>query len=65
MRLIDVVLASALLGLTLGLVHMGLPGFGARASGEGQIAASDCGKSMCERITWLRTPLMRAPTQAH
>lgn len=64
MRLIDVVLASVLLGLTLGLVHNGLPGFGAGA-GQAKVVASDCGKSMCERITWLRTPLMRGPTQAH
>ena len=54
MRLVDVVLASALLGLALGFVHTGLPG--ASASGEAQLASSDCGRSMCERITWLRTP---------
>ena len=62
MRLVDVVLASALLGLTLGLLHTGLPG--ARASGETQLASSDCGWAMCERITWLRTPLMRRSTSA-
>ena len=62
MRLVDVVLASALLGLTLGLLHTGLPG--ARAAGETQVASSDCGRSMCERITWLRTPLMRRSTSA-
>ena len=63
MRLVDVVLASALLGLTLGLLHTGLPGFGVRA-GNAQVAASDCGQSVCERITWLRTPLMRRTTSA-
>ena len=62
MRLVDVVLASALLGLTLGLLHTGLPG--ARASGDTQVASSDCGRAMCERITWLRTPLMRRSTSA-
>lgn len=58
MRLVDVVLAGVLLGLTLGLVHTGLPGFGARA-GDPQAAAADCGQSKCQRVTWLRTPLMR------
>ena len=62
MRLVDVVLASALLGLTLGFLHTGLPG--AHASGEAQLASSDCGRSICERITWLRTPLMRRTASA-
>jgi hypothetical protein len=62
MRLVDVVLASVMLGLVLGLVHTGLPSL--KAS-EAKAAASDCGKSMCERITWLRTPLMRGAAQAH
>ena len=62
MRLVDVVLASALLGLALGFVHTGLPG--ARASGDAQVASSDCGRSICERITWLRTPLMRRSASA-
>ena len=57
MRLVDVVLASILLGLTLGLVHTGMPG--ARASGNAQVAATDCSQAKCQRITWLRTPLMR------
>ena len=62
MRLVDVVLASALLGLALGFVHTRLPG--ARASGDAQLASNDCGRSMCERITWLRTPLMRRSASA-
>ena len=62
MRLVDVVLASVLIGLTLGLVHIGLPG--ARASGETHVAASDCGQSMCQRMTWLRAPVMRRTTSA-
>ena len=62
MRLIDVVLGGVLLGLALGFVHTGLPG--ARAFGEAQVAASDCAQSMCERITWLRTPLLRRATSA-
>jgi hypothetical protein len=56
MRLVDVVLASALLGLGLGLLQTGLPG--ARA-GNAEVATADCGIAKCERITWLRTPLMR------
>jgi hypothetical protein len=61
MRLIDVVLISAVIGMILGLVQTGLPG--ARASGA-QVAAADCAQSMCERITWLRTPLLRRATSA-
>ena len=53
MRLVDVVLASVLLGLTLGLLHNGMPG--ARASGNVQVAAADCTQAKCQRITWLRT----------
>jgi hypothetical protein len=56
MRLVDVVLASALLGLGLGLLQTGLPG--ARA-GNAQIASTDCATHKCERVTWLRTPVMR------
>lgn len=56
MRLVDVVLASALLGLGLGFLQTGLPG--ARA-GNAEVAATDCATNKCERITWLRTPLMR------
>lgn len=54
MRLVDVVLASALLGLGLGLLQTGLPG--ARAN---DTAAADCAATKCERIAWLRTPAMR------
>jgi hypothetical protein len=62
MRLIDVILISAVIGMILGLVQTGLPG--ARASGGLQVAASDCAQSMCERITWLRAPLLRRATSA-
>ena len=62
MRLIDVVLGSVLLGLALGFLQTGLPG--ARASSQTQTATSDCAQSMCERITWLRTPLLRRATSA-
>jgi hypothetical protein len=58
MRLVDVVLASVLLGLVLGFLHNGLPG--ARAAGRTEVAAArDCGQSTCHRVTWLRTPTMR------
>jgi hypothetical protein len=56
MRLVDVILASVLLGLGLGLLQTGLPG--ARASNL-DAAAAHCGQSKCERITWLRTPMLR------
>ena len=62
MRLIDVVLISAVIGMILGLVQTGLPG--ARASSQTQTATSDCAQSMCERITWLRAPLLRRATSA-
>lgn len=64
MRFVDVVLASVLLGMVIGIAQHGLPGFGASAA-PAKVAAHDCGKSMCERVTWLRTPLIRAQTQAH
>ncbi len=64
MRLVDVVLASVLLGLALGYLNMGNPDAArAGAAGEAQVAASDSGGSLSERITWLRTPAMRAPAQ--
>ena len=56
MRLVDVVLASALLGLGLGFLQTGLPG--ARA-GNSAAAATDCATAKCERVAWLRTPAMR------
>jgi hypothetical protein len=62
MRLVDVVLVSIVIGMSLGLLHTGLPG--ARAFGAAQVAASDCAQSMCERITWLRAPLLRRATSA-
>jgi len=62
MRLIDVILISAVIGMILGFVQTGLPG--ARASGETRVAASDCAQSMCERIAWLRAPLLRRAASA-
>ncbi len=55
MRLVDVLLASIMLGLAMGLVHTGLPGFGAHAGNPE--AGINCGQSKCERMTWIRTPL--------
>jgi hypothetical protein len=57
MRLVDVVLASVLLGLGLGLLQTGFPR--ARAADSTEIAAKDCHQSACHRLTWLRTPMMR------
>lgn len=54
MRLVDVVIASLVLGAGLGLLQTGLSG--ARAA-DAQAKAIDCGQSRCERVTWLRTPL--------
>jgi hypothetical protein len=54
MRLVDVVIASVVLGAALGLLQTGLPG---ARSGDAQAKATDCGQSKCERVTWLRTPL--------
>ena len=64
MRLVDVVLASVLIGLALGYLNMGNPD-AAKADGAGdtQLAASDSARSLSERITWLRTPAMHAPAQ--
>ncbi len=57
MRLVDVVLASALLGLGLGLLKTGLPS--ASAGNAEAVAAVDCASTKCERLAWLRTPMMR------
>ena len=54
MRLTDVVLASVLLGLIVGLLQMTQPS-AASASGVREVNTT-----VSERITWLRTPaLMR------
>jgi hypothetical protein len=61
MRLVDVVLASLLLGLALGYLNMDTPDAAkAGAAGTGQ-ATSEGG--LRGRTTWLRTPGMHAPTQ--
>ena len=57
MRLVDVVLASALLGLGLGLLQTGLPG--ARAGANDRPPPPTAAAAKCERIAWLRTPAMR------
>ena len=63
MRLIDVILASALLGLALGYFNMDSPDVAkASVSGAASVAASECGQSACQRLTWLRTPAMRRTT---
>jgi hypothetical protein len=62
MRLVDVVLISVTIGIMLGFVQTGLPGV--RASGETRVAASDGAQSMCERIAWLRAPLLRRAASA-
>jgi|GEM_PF-5596312 len=61
MRLVDVLLASVLLGLALGYLSMDRPK--ADAAGETRTAAAGCGHGLCERITWLRTPAMRPAPQ--
>jgi hypothetical protein len=54
MRLVDVVIVSVLLGMGLGLLQAGRTGVRAGAT---LAEAADCGRSKCERVTWLRTPL--------
>jgi hypothetical protein len=58
MRLVDVVLAAMLLGLVLGYLNMDRPDI-ARAGGLTAAAApaSGCSEVVCQRLTWLRTPL--------
>ena len=57
MRLVDVVLASVLVGLVLGFLHVGIPG--ARADAKREAFAGECSQSACHRLTWLRAPLLR------
>ena len=59
MRLVDVVLTSALIGLCLGLFHTGVPAFGVRPAAEVQASAGECGEHACERFSLVRTPMMR------
>ena len=60
MRTIDVLVASALLGVTLGIVFDEPR---AAASSDTKVAsaqvASTCDRLFCESMTWLRTPVMR------
>jgi hypothetical protein len=61
MRLIDVVLASALLGVTAGFLQMANP---ASASATGS-SAREARYSVSERITWLRTPALMRRTASN
>lgn len=56
MRLIDVVLASVLLGLVVGFIQLGQPG-AAKANGVREAGVS-------ERITWLWTPAIARRTSS-
>jgi hypothetical protein len=60
MRTIDVLVASALLGVTIGTL---LDEPGATAGNDTRAAppqaASTCDRLFCESMTWLRTPVMR------
>jgi hypothetical protein len=56
MRLVDVVLASVLLGMGLAYLNMGHDAGKAAAGSNAQVTAS-------ARVTWMRTPAMLAPTQ--
>jgi hypothetical protein len=60
MRTIDVLVASALLGVAIGIL---LDEPSAAASNATRMApaqaASTCDRFFCESMTWLRTPVMR------
>jgi hypothetical protein len=61
MRLVDVVLASVLLGMALGYLNVGTPNTAkAGAAGPGQATSQS---ELSGRTTWLRSPGMHAPTQ--
>jgi hypothetical protein len=60
MRIIDIVLASVLLGLAIGYLSMGSND--AASAGNAQVATSE-NPRVNERLTWLRTPAMRAPVR--
>jgi hypothetical protein len=60
MRLVDVVLASVLVGLALGYLNMPGPDAARADAGEAQATASDSARAT-QRLTWLRTPAMHAP----
>jgi hypothetical protein len=56
MRLVDVLVGSVLIGAALGLV---LPAQPSAATMPGASVASTCSSLLCQRITWLRAPLLR------
>ena len=60
MRVVAILVASTLAGLTLGIVSDAV---GATAREGTMVAAaragSHCGPAFCESIAWLRTPVMR------
>jgi hypothetical protein len=62
MRIVDIVLASVLLGLAIGYLNMGSPDTASAGAGNAQVAVSDSTR-VNERLTWLRTPAMRTPVR--
>lgn len=58
MRLIDVVLASVLIGLAIGFLHTAQPS----AASPGVEGARETRNAFSERITWLRTPAVMRRT---
>ena len=59
MRIIGVVVATALLGLGLGVVLVEPDIAGAYDSDAPRGALTTCKRSLCENAIWLRTPVMR------
>jgi hypothetical protein len=64
MRLIDVVLASVVLGAALGLITSGQPSAAASSPAVSASVASDGDRTLGERLMWLRTPPMRRTASA-
>lgn len=53
MRLTDIVIASVVLGVALGVLFSGQP------SAAGAPGVTTDSRTFCERITWLKVPAMR------
>jgi hypothetical protein len=60
MRIVDVLVASALLGVALGILVSGEPSAARAGATIGAASpANTCERLVCESMTWLRTPVMR------
>ena len=59
MRILWIILASALLGMTLAILLVKADAAARGAPGAPAMASGACERGLCESLTWLRAPVMR------